>query len=248
MNFNDPAPTLSVVIPAFNEAAYLPVYLPTVLKAVQHWEELSGDLGEVIVVDNASTDATARVAQALGARVVHEPRRNIGQARNTGTTTAVAPYLFFIDADVAMPIEGIAAAMRHLTSGSCVGGAVPPLYRPRRFGARLLVAYWARYRRRHGGAQGVAQFCTAQAFKRLGGYRTELFMSEDVEFFARLIRLGDQTGEPVAYIDELRVEPSTRRFDQWPSWRMIWWQNPITARMLLTSRRFWRHWYESTVR
>jgi len=70
----------------------------------------------------------------------------------------------------------------------------------------------------------------------------------DHEFFARLRALGERAGQPAAVVDELRVEPSTRRYDRWPTWRMVWWQNPITARLFLDSPRFWRHWYATTVR
>jgi glycosyltransferase involved in cell wall biosynthesis len=241
-------PALSVVIPAYNEARHLPQYLPTVLTSLRQWETESGERGEIIVVDNASTDDTGQVARQLGARVIVEPVRNIGQVRNTGAAAAAAPYLLFFDADVAVPAEAVIAVMNQVTSGTCVGGMIPPLYRPTRFGTRILVACWAFYRRIFGGAQGVAQFCSRQAFTQLGGYRSDLFMSEDVEFFARLTRHGKRLGQPVAHLTDLRVEPSNRRFDQWPSWRMIWWANPITAHLFLSSRRFWRHWYESTVR
>jgi glycosyltransferase involved in cell wall biosynthesis len=245
---NDPGPILSVVIPAFNEAMYLPVYLPTVLESLHRWERVSGERGEVIVVDNASTDSTAKIAAEFGVRVVSEPVRNIGQVRNTGAAAATGPYLFFTDADVALPPTGIETAMQHMYAGECVGGAIPPQYLCKRLGARLLCRYWDWYRSRHGGAQGVAQFCTSAAFRQLGGYLTELYMSEDVEFFARLRALGDRRGQPVAVLEKLRVEPSTRRYDQWPTWRMVWWQNPITARLRLTSPHFWRHWYDTTVR
>ena len=241
-------PTLSIVIPAFNEGAYLPQYLPTVIKSLQMWEETTGESGEILVVDNASVDDTAEVAASLGARVVHEDVRNIGQVRNTGAEAARGQYLFFIDADVAVPVEAITTVMRLLVSGLHVGGAIPPLYTPKRLGARLLCRYWDAYRRRHRGAQGVDQFCTIAAFRTLGGYRTDWFMSEDVEFFARLRQLGDATRQPVVLVDELRVRPSSRRYDQWPTWRMVWWQNPITARLLPASATFWRHWYQSTVR
>ncbi|MEU0481343.1 glycosyltransferase [Streptosporangium sp. NPDC006013] len=241
-------PVLSVVIPAFNEENYLPRYLPTVLASVRSWEQASGQRGEVLVVDNASTDTTAQVAAGLGARVVSEPIRGIGQARNAGAAAAVGQYLVFIDADVDFPIEGINEAARYLASGTCVGGAIPPLYEPTKTGTRLLVAAWALYRRYGGGAQGVTQFCTRAAFFALAGYRAELFMSEDVDFFARLTRLGNQCNKPVIHLTGLRVRPSNRRFEQWPSWRMIWWGNPITARLFLTSRRFWRNWYDTTVR
>ncbi|WP_369383212.1 glycosyltransferase [Streptomyces sp. cg36] len=242
------APEVSVVIPAFNEAAYLPRYLPTVTAALRHWEHLSGAVGEIVVVDNASTDQTAAVACSLGARVVSEPVRSIGRVRNTGARTALGRYLFFTDADVALPLEAIAACVTAMAHGPCVGGAIPPLYTPARFAAQLLCALWDAYRTRTGGAQGVAQFCTRAAFQEVGGYRPDLFMSEDVEFFARLTAHGQRTAQPVRILDELRVRPSTRRYDQWPAWRMWWWQNPVTARLALSSPRFWRHWYQSTVR
>ena len=241
------SPGLTVVIPAHNEVAYLPRYLPTVLASLDRWQETSNEPGEVIVVDNASTDATADMATTFGVRVVNEPVRNIGRVRNTGAAAARGRRLFFTDADVALPMEAISAAAAAMDNGA-VGGAIPPLYTPRRLAARLLCAYWDHYRTRHGGAQGVAQFATAAAFKEVGGYRDDLYMSEDVDFFARLTSHGQATDEPVVILDDLRVRPSTRRYDQWSSLRMLWWQNPVTARLGLRSRRMWRHWYESTVR
>ncbi|MGQ4388790.1 glycosyltransferase [Streptomyces sp. SAS_270] len=240
-------PGLAVVIPAHNEAAYLPHYLPTVLASLSRWEETSGQQGEVIVVDNASTDATADMAASFGARVISESVRSIGRVRNSGAAATGSQRLFFTDADVALPVEAVTAAAAAMDAGA-VGGAIPPLYTPKRLGARLLCAYWDHYRTAHGGAQGVAQFVTAAAFEEVGGYRDDLFMSEDVDFFTRLTAHGRATAAPVAILDELRVRPSTRRYDQWSSLRMLWWQNPVTARMRLGSARMWRHWYESTVR
>lgn len=212
--------SLSVIIPAFNEAEYLPRYLPSVQAAMGYWEDRSQLRGEIIVVDNSSNDSTADVAKGSGTRVVYEPIRNIASVRNTGAAVAAAPLLFFVDADVALPLEAIDVAVSLLQSEVSVGGAIPPLYTPRRLGARLFCSYWDWHRGRLGGAQGVTQFCTAEAFHELGGYRTDLYMSEDVEFFDRLRQLGKACGRPVIIVDELRVRPSTRRYDQWPIWRM----------------------------
>ncbi|WP_416484495.1 glycosyltransferase [Streptomyces sp. CL12] len=241
------SPGLTVVIPAHNEAAYLPHYMPTVLASLERWQETSGERGEVVVVDNASTDATADMAASFGVRVISETVRNIGRARNAGASAAEGRRLFFTDADVALPMEAITAAATAMDNGA-VGGAIPPLYTPKRLGARLLCAYWDHYRETHDGAQGVAQFATAAAFRAVGGYRDDLFMSEDVEFFRRLTAHGRSTNAPVVILDELRVRPSTRRYDQWSSLRMLWWQNPVTARLRLNSPRMWRHWYQTTVR
>ncbi|MFD5425518.1 glycosyltransferase [Streptomyces sp. NPDC127084] len=242
---NDPA--LSVIIPAYNEADYLPRYLPTVFASLRAWEGVSGQCGEVVVVDNASTDDTATVAKELGARVVTERVRSIGLVRNTGARAADGRMLFFVDADVALPLEAITAAADAMDAGA-VGGAIPPLYTPARLGARLLCAYWDHYRSRHGGAQGVNQFCTRDAFKAVRGYRPDYFMSEDAEFFARLTAYGHSTGGPVVFLEDLRVRPSTRRYDAWSTVRMLWWQNPVVVRFGLTSPRLWRNWYTATVR
>jgi len=241
-------PIVSVVIPAFNEEHYLPRYLPTVLESLHEWERSSGQSGELIVVDNGSTDATAKVAAGLGARLVYQPVRGIGRARNTGAAAAKGRYVVFVDADVEFPVEGITEAVQHMASGHHIGGAIPPLYEPTKLGTRLLVAAWGLYRRWRGGAQGVTQFCTREAFFTAGRYRADLLMSEDVDFFARLIRLGKRRRTPVVYLNHLRVRPSHRRFERWSSLRMIWWANPVTARLFLTSRRFWRGWYDRTVR
>lgn len=241
-------PTISVVIPAYNEAKYLPQYMPTVKAALRHWCNQSGGWGEIIVVDNGSTDQTAQVARWFGAYVVTEHTRSIACARNRGAVVARAPFLFFVDADVALPVEAISVAVTLMKSGECVGGAIPPLYLPSKLGAQLLCRFWDWYRRRRGGAQGVAQFCRTDIFSDLKGYRTDLYMSEDVEFFHRLRRAGDGCGRPAVIVNELRVRPSTRRYDTWSTWRMALWQNPFTARLFLGSRRFWRHWYDSTVR
>ena len=61
---------LSIIIPAFNEADYLPSTLDSIQRASEHLQS-QADVGvEVIVVDNNSTDDTAAVAEAMGATVV----------------------------------------------------------------------------------------------------------------------------------------------------------------------------------
>ncbi|WP_372455401.1 glycosyltransferase [Nonomuraea ceibae] len=78
--------------------------MPTVRAALAHWQQASGLHGEVIVVDNASTDATTQVAADLGARVIAEPTRGIGRARNSG-------------AGASRPIPGVHRRRRRLPAG-----------------------------------------------------------------------------------------------------------------------------------
>ena len=70
-------PLVSVVIPCLNEAEGVGVCVEKALRAMREM----GVPGEVVVVDNGSTDGSAEVAARAGARVVHEERR--GTARPT---------------------------------------------------------------------------------------------------------------------------------------------------------------------
>ncbi len=85
------APRISLIIPAFNEEESLPLVLRDLPRAT---------LGEVIVVDNGSTDRSAEVAQAAGARVISEKRRGYGSACLAGIA-ALSPceIVVFLDAD-----------------------------------------------------------------------------------------------------------------------------------------------------
>jgi glycosyltransferase involved in cell wall biosynthesis len=79
-----------VVIPALNEEEGVGLVL----------REIPSLVGEVIVVDNGSTDRTADVARAHGARVVAESRRGYGQACLTGIAAITdADVIAFLDAD-----------------------------------------------------------------------------------------------------------------------------------------------------
>src|SRR5207253_1328693 len=91
----------SVIIPAYNEAQYLPRLLDSIEVARKNYS--SGmDAIEVIVADNDSTDRTAEVSVARGARVVKVEKRRIAAARNGGGRAAGGDILCFIDADSAV--------------------------------------------------------------------------------------------------------------------------------------------------
>src|SRR3712207_2629274 len=91
--------SIAVIIPARNAERVLPRTLAAL-----------GDVPELIVVDNGSTDATAATALALGAKVVHEATPSRAGARNAGARTTTADKLAFVDADC-VPQPGWLAAM-----------------------------------------------------------------------------------------------------------------------------------------
>ena len=89
--------TISVIVCAYNEEAFLPSCLASLLGQARPADE-------IIVVDNASTDGTALVAEAVpGVTVVREPRKGLVVARETGRRRARGELLAFIDADCRAP-------------------------------------------------------------------------------------------------------------------------------------------------
>jgi glycosyltransferase involved in cell wall biosynthesis len=86
-------PRFSVVIPAFNESAYLVDCLRSLAA-----QDFPGPV-EVIVVDNNSTDDTAAIARSMGATVVTEERPGVCFARQRGTEVACGEVIVSTDAD-----------------------------------------------------------------------------------------------------------------------------------------------------
>jgi dolichyl-phosphate beta-glucosyltransferase len=103
-----PAPLLSIIIPAHNEANRLPASLEQVFAflAQQSYE------AEVLVVENGSSDRTLELAESYRAerrnlRVFHEPGRGKGLAVRRGMREARGQYRFMCDADLSMPIDEV---------------------------------------------------------------------------------------------------------------------------------------------
>jgi hypothetical protein len=88
---------ISLVIPCFNEEEGLRQLLPKIPDIVD----------EVLIVDNASTDNTARVARELGARVVEEKMKGYGRAYKTGFKNATGDIIITMDGDGTYPPESI---------------------------------------------------------------------------------------------------------------------------------------------
>jgi len=83
---------ISFIVPAYNEETELPSTLGAIRAATSG---LSQSV-EIIVVDDASTDATPEIAEQAGARVVSIHRRQIGAARNAGARAAQVNICFLL--------------------------------------------------------------------------------------------------------------------------------------------------------
>src|SRR5688500_19292842 len=96
---------ISVVIPAFNEEAYLGQTLAGLDRAAALLREKVKLSAELVVVDNDSSDSTAEVAREFGAAVVKEAQHNVAKVRNTGASAARGDDLVVVDADTIVPAE-----------------------------------------------------------------------------------------------------------------------------------------------
>ena len=108
-------PLVSVVMPCLDEEQGVGVCVETALAALA----AMGVAGEVVVVDNGSTDRSAEVARAAGARVVEEPRRGYGSAYRRGFEAARGRYLVMGDADRTYPFEDLGRFVEPLMAGRC---------------------------------------------------------------------------------------------------------------------------------
>jgi len=118
--FETVEPTISLVIPAYNEEAYLPACLDAVMR------NLAGKVKEIIVVDNNSTDGTKNVvARYAGVTYVFEPRKGITRARQAGFQAASGDIIAYVDADTHPPegwIEQITEQFAARQGLACLSG------------------------------------------------------------------------------------------------------------------------------
>jgi len=139
-------PGVTVVIPCLNERLTIAEAVVQAKAAFANWP---GGV-EVVVADNGSTDGSAELARAMGARVVPALERGYGAALQTGFAAARAPYIVYADADLTYDFhEGprLVQALRDANADMAVGtrlqgqiepGAMPVLHR--RLGTPVLTA------------------------------------------------------------------------------------------------------------
>jgi GT2 family glycosyltransferase len=89
------APEVSVVMPCLNEEAAI----GACIEKIRRTFDQAGLDGEIVVCDNGSTDRSVAIAEAMGARVVHQPERGYGNAYLKGFDSARGRYLVMGDAD-----------------------------------------------------------------------------------------------------------------------------------------------------
>ena len=201
-------PRFSVVVPAHDEADGLGATLEA-LRA----QDFTGGY-EVLVVDNASTDATRAVAQSYDVRIVDESRRGVCRARQTGVDAARGTFVASTDADSIPPPEWLTRLdATFATDPDLVAVAGPCRYVDPPWWADLVPpAFFAVVGRVHA-RTGRLLYLTATnvAFRRqdFPGYDTRLTQGGDeVDLRRRLQRWGRVAWDPGSV-----VATSSRRMD-----------------------------------
>jgi len=177
---------LSVIVPARNAAGYLPRTLPALRASLPAGSEL-------VVCDDGSSDGSAEIATALGARVVSTPRREgAAAARNRGAALAGGAILVFVDADVRVHADTLPTLLAAFEDGQVAAAfgsydADPP--RVSTVSLYKNLAHHFVHQRSRPEASTFWSGCgaiRADVFRAVGGFDAAIFGIEDVELGYRL--------------------------------------------------------------
>jgi peptidoglycan/xylan/chitin deacetylase (PgdA/CDA1 family)/glycosyltransferase involved in cell wall biosynthesis len=201
---------VSVIVPAYNEEETLQLTLDSLRK-----QDFTGTM-EIIVVDNDSTDGTAKVANDWGVRVVRESRKGYVYALMCGFDHACGEILITTDADTIVPPNWISTLVGAFEADAAVvaaGGMVEfcdSNWKGKIFARCILPAALA-YDRicfSYPHLWGASMAVKREAFLLAGGWTGKFNLQADTELSRRLAAVGK-----VVMIDSLKVSTSARRFN-----------------------------------
>jgi glycosyltransferase involved in cell wall biosynthesis len=201
---------ISIIVPAFNEEKLIAASLSSMRQAAHSFAGRGWET-DLIVCDNNSSDATADLARAGGARVVFEPVNQIARARNTGAAAARGDWFVFIDADSHPTPDLFAEVAAQIESGRCLAGGCTVRMDERHFFGDRGTALWNLVSRIAKWAAGSFIFCQAEALRAIGGFSTELFASEELDLSKRLKKLARARGQNMVILHRHPLLTSARK-------------------------------------
>ena len=211
---------LSIVIPAFNEGGLLPSTLEAVRTAAAAFSE-AGMEWECVVCDNNSTDATAAVAEAHGARVVFESVNQIARARNAGASVATGDWLLFVDADSRPSKALFGDVVEGIRRGDVLfAGAVVALDAELPWGAVFGMWLWNGLSRWACWVAGSFVLVEAILFREVGGFDLRYFAGEEIDLSRRLKRAARRRGKRGTIFSRHPLLTSARRLRMYSAWEL----------------------------
>lgn len=202
---------LSFIVPAHNEEDNVEATVRSISVAAT----TAGVAHEIVVVDDASTDRTAELAAAAGARVVPVAVRQIAAARNAGAKAATGDVFVFVDADTLITSDVVAALGRAMAASAIGGGAAIRFDEPIPRWVRLMLPFsiWLFRRMRFTG--GCFLFSSRAAFEAVGGFDETLFAAEELRLCRALRTQGEFT------ILRESVLTSGRKMRTYSGWEIV---------------------------
>ena len=236
---------ISVIIPAFNEERLLGGSLREIQHALAVFCERGWET-ELIVCDNNSSDRTAEIARAAGARVVFEPVNQIARARNTGATAATGDWLIFIDADSHPSRELMLDVAGQIAGGGCVAVGSTVRMDTKRLWARCGAALWNGLSRMRRLMAGSFICVEATAFRAVGGFSNQLFAGEELDLSLRLQAQAKPRRERIAILHRHPLLTSARKLDLYSQRELFWFflRASLAPRRVLRSREACHPWYD----
>jgi hypothetical protein len=184
---SDPGgPTLSFVIPAFNEEKLISRTIEAIHRLVPPISY------EIVVVDNGSADATPRIAAELGATVIRQPGGTIGALRNRGVRASHGDTLVFLDADVVLTPEWAARIPASLEMLREEPAALTGYMCTVPADASWLERYWFAPRQKASHIGSGHMVISRSFFDALEGFDESLATGEDYDLSRRGVALGGQ--------------------------------------------------------
>jgi glycosyltransferase involved in cell wall biosynthesis len=180
-------PAVSVIIPARNEQALLGRALESVL------QQETNRRFDIVVIDNGSTDGTAKQARDLIAKtdmpmmLVSEARPGIAVAKNAGARAASGHTLLFMDADSYMSPNLVDEVCQAAGRG-CAVGSIRVLAEPGSASIDRAVFSLTEFGKRYLGVRAQMLFTDRRLFESLGGFDEGVRLGEDVEYLRRVAR------------------------------------------------------------
>ena len=215
--------TFSVVIPAHNEEKYIGKCLEAIGKAAEKARPLET---EVIVAANRCTDGTAEIARQHGAAVLPNEDRSISAIRNMGVRAASGEIIVTIDADSCMTEGSLLEIKQMLESGKFVGGGTVSKFDRMSIGIAFSAMYVAAniipvMAKNKAALTGGMFWLYKRDFEAIGGFDERYVSVEDLDFAARLNKLGVSRNQKYGTLKKSRIITSSRKFDEFGDWYLI---------------------------